>query len=308
MHRPVVSVVLGTYNRFPFLKAALRSVRREVSDIPHEIIVVDGGSSDGTLGWLQKQKDVIVIVQHNHGVWLGAPVAKRSWGYFMNLGFRCAQGRFILMISDDCLLVHGSLKNGITRFDSMSASGHKVGAVAFYWRNWPEQTDYWIGLTLGGKMFVNHGLYLRDALAQVGWIEEDLYQFYHADGDLCLRLWQAGWEVADCPDAFVEHYEHTSHKTRWTSRSVQQADWEAFLERWSGVFYDPTVQNVGDWLHRQFHDEWNTVREFPKVRGLATLIMLRVRSRLLCEARKRPRILRFLRNSTRLLHREKRAA
>ena len=64
---PVVSVVIGSYNRSRYLRATLDTVRRELEDVAHEIIVVDGGSTDGSLRWLLRQKDLITIVQHNRG-------------------------------------------------------------------------------------------------------------------------------------------------------------------------------------------------------------------------------------------------
>ena len=42
--KPLISVVLGSYNRLKFLKLAIESTRKELSDVPSEIIVIDGGS------------------------------------------------------------------------------------------------------------------------------------------------------------------------------------------------------------------------------------------------------------------------
>src|SRR5262245_59024557 len=142
--RSIVSVVLGSYNRKEFLKTAIESIRRNGITVTYEIIVIDGGSTDGTLGWLARQKDVITITQHNRSRLEGTP--KRSWGYFMNLGFKCAEGQYIVMISDDSLLVPGAVMNGLQHCQSLRAQGRAIGAVAFYWRNWPEQHDYWVGL------------------------------------------------------------------------------------------------------------------------------------------------------------------
>ena len=104
-----VSVVLGSLNRKRFLKATIQSIRNNGISVPYEIIVVDGGSTDGSLRWLSRQKDIITIVQHNRGNFRGQPVKRRSWGYFMNLAFKCAQGKFIVMISDDSLLIPAPL-------------------------------------------------------------------------------------------------------------------------------------------------------------------------------------------------------
>lgn len=265
MKRTKVSLVLGSYNRKRFLKAAIASIRNNGITVPYETIIVDGGSTDGSLRWLSRQKDIITIVQHNRGKFQGHQIERRSWGYFMNLGFRAAHGQFILMISDDSLLVPGAVMNGLNHFETLLAQGQNVGAVAFYWRNWPEQKDYWVGLTLGDRMFVNHGMYLRKALEEVGWIDEERYQFYHADGDLCLKLWQHGYEVVDCPNAFVEHFRHLNVKVRQSNLQQQKADWTAYLDRWTGVFYDPDKKNIGRWICQSYHDPYKTATRFPKL-------------------------------------------
>lgn len=273
-----VSVVLGSFNRRAFLKATLESVRENDMDFPYEIIVVDGGSSDGSLRYLAGQKDVITIIQHNRGEFRGKKIERRSWGYFMNLGFKAAQGKYILMISDDCLLIPGAIKNGVEEFKRRLAQGVKLGALAFYWRNWPDQERYWVGLTLGDKMFVNHGLYLRSALEEVGWIDEERYRFYHADGDLCLKLWQNGYEVADSRNSFVEHFTHANHTIRKENLISQQNDWQAYLDRWLNIYYDPNKSNSADWLYMDYFDETHTVRSFPFLNRLATSIYLKSQS------------------------------
>src|ERR1700731_426776 len=97
--KPIVSVVLGTYNRLLFLEATIASIRASQFDRPYEIIVVDGGSTDGTIDWLVHQRDIIPIVQHNRETIGEITRRKRSWGYFMNLGLKCAEGRYICLIS-----------------------------------------------------------------------------------------------------------------------------------------------------------------------------------------------------------------
>jgi len=257
-------VVVGSFNRRRFLAQAIESVRQNGAAARSEIIAVDGGSTDGTIPWLMDQKDVVSIVQHNRGTFRGQPIRRRSWGYFMNLGFKCAQGRYILMISDDCLLIHGAIDSGIAHCDRLAAEGHRVGGGAFYFRNWPNERDYYVQRTFGGKLMVNHGLFSRDAMEAVGWVDEDRYQFYKADGDLCLKIWQAGYEIVDCPDAYVEHFEGANPEIRKSNREVLVRDRAAYRDRWEGVFWDPAGPELRDRIERAFVDPHQTARLFPR--------------------------------------------
>ena len=242
-----VSVVLGTYNRLPFLKATVASVRASQIGIPYEIIVVDGGSTDGTLDWLTEQRDVISIVQHNREVSDGKSRRKRGWGYFMNLGFKCAEGRYICLISDDSVIHPDTLANGVRDFDRGIADGRRLGAVAFYWRSWPEEKKYRVSSTLGNKTMVNHGLFLREAVERVGWIDDKHYDFYCADGDLALKIWHAGYEIVACSDALLEHFERADPAIRQQNLTGLNSDWSRYLDRWSGIYYDPAQPHIGEW-------------------------------------------------------------
>ncbi|WP_051328835.1 glycosyltransferase family 2 protein [Geminicoccus roseus] len=239
-HRPTVrptdrtrlSVVLGSLDRLHLLQPAIESVRAQKVAAEVEIVVIDGGSSDGSLPWLTAQKDIITIVQHNRGEWQGAALPKRSWGFFMNLAFRAANSEIICMISDDCLLLPGTLQAGLDRLAELEGQGERVGGLAFPFRNWPDDQRFFVGKTLGGRMMVNHGFLLRPALEDVGWIEVEAYRFYKADSDLCLKMWDRGWTIRDVPDAHVEHYVDPGEALRMQNNATMAEDREVYGRRW----------------------------------------------------------------------------
>lgn len=259
MRQKLVSVVIGTYNRKTLLRKTIESVRAEFGKLSQscEMIVVDGGSDDGTLKWLCRQRDVISVVQHNRGKWMGKDLERRSWGYFMNLGFKIAQGKYVCMLSDDCLVIPGAITEGVKCFEEMLSEGKSVGAVAFYWRNWPTEQAYRVGLTVGKNVFVNHGLYLNSALSKIGYADEENFHFYHADGDLCLRMLDAGYSCEVSQKSFIEHYADANSFVRKSNLEKQKRDWDFYLSRWRHLL-NRTNGYEGGWLTVEFRDPYRT--------------------------------------------------
>jgi glycosyltransferase involved in cell wall biosynthesis len=261
-----VSVVLGTYNRKSFLKLTIASIRTELENapFPYEIIVVDGGSTDGTIRWLSKQKDIITIIQHNRGRWRGEEIRRRSWCYFMNLGFKVAQGKFVCMLSDDCLVIPGAILNGYDLFSKELKGGSKIGAVSFFFRDWPEKDVFQISNTINHRMLLNHGFFLKEALEDVGYIDEDSYFFYHADSDLCLKLWKKGYRVIESPDSYIEHYSHANVFVRRTNNKRMQEDWRSFYSHWKDYLSLESESNIDTWylIEKEYDDPTGTIRKF----------------------------------------------
>jgi hypothetical protein len=175
------------------------------------------------------------------------------------------------MLSDDCLVVPGAIQNGIRDFEEKNRAGppitpledtlvgRKIGALAFYWRDWsPKDTPYHVGCTLGGKMYVNHGMFLNSVLKEVGYCDEETFFFYNGDGDLCLKMWQAGYECIDAPDSFIEHYPHANIDVRKTNYVRFNQDLKNYLNKWTGIFYDPRVHDVGRIIEKTFVDQDKT--------------------------------------------------
>ena len=271
---PQISIVLGTYNRYDFLKLTIKNIREELKRfvLPAEIIVVDGGSTDETIPWLTQQKDIISIIQHNRGAWQNKPITRRSWGYFMNLAFKCSHGKYVCMVSDDCLLVPNAIANGYKLFEAKLKNQEKIGALAFYWRNlpllqknWAKNNTYHV-LQVFDKIFVNHGMYLRKALEEIDYIDEKTYQFYNADTDLCLRLDQKGYVCGDSPNSYVEHYNYANVGVR--SKNESNQDIETFYKKWNPVFNWPAGKNPGATKNKEYVDEGKTAEQFLSVHSI----------------------------------------
>jgi len=90
--KPLISVIIPTYNRGWIIKEAIDSVlSQDYRDF--ELIIVDDGSTDNTLEILNAyQDDITVLRQNNHGV-----SAARNWG------ITAASGRFIAFLDSDDL-------------------------------------------------------------------------------------------------------------------------------------------------------------------------------------------------------------
>ena len=66
MSLPTISVITPSYNAAAYLEDAVLSVNRQ-SDVGAEHIVIDAGSSDGTLAILERHRHLRWISEHDHG-------------------------------------------------------------------------------------------------------------------------------------------------------------------------------------------------------------------------------------------------
>lgn len=273
-----ISVVLGTYQRKRFLKIAINSIRKEFEEqnLKNEIIVIDGGSTDGTINWLTRQKDIISIVQYNNGNWKGQKIAKKSWGYFMNLGFKCSQGKYICMLSDDCLIIPGAIKNGFTLIESKLKSGINIGALAFYFRDWPINKDYFVQSEFN-KLYVNHGLYLREAIQKVNYVDEE-YMFYNADIDLCLKLLKEGYLTEASASSYIEHFSFANPMIRMLNNQTRINDNDRLLKKWIGIYYNNIEEIKGIERHhfKEYDDEAKTFKKFKNVLIMKDIYMAKL--------------------------------
>ncbi|HLF78775.1 MAG TPA: glycosyltransferase family 2 protein [Dehalococcoidia bacterium] len=109
--QPDCSIIIATHNRLPMLKQALASALVQ-RDVIIEVLVVENGSTDGTLAYLKELGDPRVIPLIFEEA-LGATEAR-------NGGLRVAAGRWLAFLDDDDLWAPDKLS---AQLKAMAAGG-----------------------------------------------------------------------------------------------------------------------------------------------------------------------------------------
>jgi glycosyltransferase involved in cell wall biosynthesis len=211
---PRISVIVPVYNGRRFLRLALESVFRQ-SLAPCELIVVDDGSTDGSLdelaGLAPAELPVRVLRQANSG-----QSAAR------NLAARCAEGEYLAFLDQDDIwspdhlaaLVEPLLANpaagwAYSDFDEIDIEGYLVTRAflrTFEVRH-PKRT---ITECVRADLMVlpSASLLRRTAFEEVGGFDEALCGY--EDDDLFLRFFRSGWEQVFLDRTLVRFRVHAS--------------------------------------------------------------------------------------------------
>lgn len=186
-------VLVGTYNRLSLLKKVIDSIHAQTK-CPHEIIVIDGGSTDGTIDYLKSREDVTPVFQ---GKLLGASRA-------YNEVWRQVESKYTCWLSDDTELANGGLDLAVQLLEQdpeIGMVGLKTRDVAGPWTDVP----YTGALSEYGILNCNHGVLPMKLLRSVGYFNED-YKTYLIDPDLTASILSAGKKVVMTREVCVRHH------------------------------------------------------------------------------------------------------
>jgi GT2 family glycosyltransferase len=264
-----VSVVVVTYNALPWVEQALESVRG------HETIVVDHGSTDGTLELVRERfPEALVVEQENKGLGGGS-----------NAGMRLASGDWFLLLNSDAWAKEGALER-LVAFGEAHPEAAVVGprlrypdgslqrSVRGFPTLWRLATEYLFLRKLAPRSRVFNAFYgdgfahdrpyeaeflmgsvllvRREAADTVGLFDEDFFMFSE-ETDWLYRFRQAGWKVLFTPDAEFVHVGGATTRKSW------------------GPMFREQVRG-----HIRFLDKHRGRREAERARGLL-LVSLRLR-------------------------------
>ena len=192
MKAPCVSVIFGTYNRFAFLKRAVESIRSSVKPYSYEIVITDGGSTDGSLEWMRAQADIVIAETGN----LRGAVSA------FNAAWAASIGGFVANFNDDAEYVGDALCVGVQELQRSPS----VGQVAFEF----DLGGSWHHEAVCGLVYANFGVGPRDVIAKVcekqGGPKNYWSPFYHTyagDTEHSMWVWNLGYRVEPLKGARV---------------------------------------------------------------------------------------------------------
>lgn len=111
------TIVTPSYNMLDYLKLCVASVRDQ-KDVKVEHIVVDGGSTDGTIEWLNQQNDIVSIIEKDRGMYDA-----------LNKGFKIAKGQYIGHLNCDEQYLHNKLLFIKESFDKNNSTDIVYGNI-----------------------------------------------------------------------------------------------------------------------------------------------------------------------------------
>lgn len=195
------SVIIPTYNRLPILQKCLMAMERQNFDLDYEILVIDDGSTDDTIAWINAQLKSnhlphVRLLQQDHQ---GAAAAR-------NLGIEKALGEIVVFIDSDLVVNEGFLAahaQGLHNQEQAFTYGLVINTA-----NFAEPTTTKFKITdISNAFFATGNVAIaRHWLIDAGMFDLQFKQYGWEDLELGVRLKNLGLKLIKCPKAIGYHW------------------------------------------------------------------------------------------------------
>lgn len=227
MKEPTISIIIVNYNGIEHLKNCMKSI----SEINYnkekiEIIVVDNGSVDDSVKFLEQNYKNVIIIENPTNEGFAKP---------NNDAAKIATGEFLVMLNNDMKVdkewLNEMIKSLRDKDESYVAVGSRilnwdgskidfveagVNYMGFGYQNFhgtpvnkiedKYKEDRDIFAFCGGALMIDREIFLG-----VGGFDEDFFAYYE-DSDLGWRLWILGYKITYCSKGIVYHRHNATSK------------------------------------------------------------------------------------------------
>ena len=212
---PTATIVIPNWNGKHFLKTCLDSLREQVFK-DFEVIIVDNGSTDGSLEYIREHYPEVIVV---------AFPENRGFSAAVNGGIKKARGTYIALLNNDTEVDPLWLAELVKTLDSRSEVGFCASKMLNYYKRTIIDTigdgfsRYGIAYKKGARRrdgpsysreeyvfgaCAGASIYRRALFEEIGLFDEDFFA-YLEDIDISFRAQLRGYRCLYVPTAVVYH-------------------------------------------------------------------------------------------------------
>jgi len=223
-----LSIIIVNWNTRDILHHCLLSIYAQTEGVEREVIVIDNGSTDGSVEMIKRNFREVILVEN---------AGNRGFAAANNQGIKISKGRYVCLVNSDIIVLEyciqklmsfideypsigivgprivnpdGSVRTSCNHFPTISNNLCQALGLS---RLFPKSTffspwtmDSWshdstrsVDVVAGSFWMVR-----RKAIDEVGLLDEDFF-IYGEDIDWCKRFHNAGWDVVFYPGAEAIH-------------------------------------------------------------------------------------------------------
>ena len=233
----MLSIIITHHQTPVLLKICLKSIKENIGQLEHEIIVVDSQAEPINQDLIKEKFPSVRFISFSENL---------GYAKIVNKGIESSRGEYLLILNADVII----LKESINRLLEFIKSHSQVGIVGpqlLTFSNFVQSSCFrfpnigailarrtFLGKLNWGKKKINQFLIKeedfssikavdwvqgsamlvrKEAVEKVGLMDERFFM-YLEDADWCRRFWQNGYRVVYLPSAQMAHYYYRSSK-KW---------------------------------------------------------------------------------------------
>ena len=235
----MLSILIVNWKTRDLLRECLASIREHCSALPHETVVVENASADGSAEMVAREFPEVKLL---------ANTKNNGFAGGNNQAYREARGDWIWLLNPDTRVLANAPQTLIAWLESHPRCGGVASALVdartgknqSSCRTFPTPAALWAqasGLATAFPRSRRFGFYKmgywnskraqrvqqpmassfllrREAIESSGGLFDERFPIFFNDVDLCWRLYRAGWQVWYLPSARVVHHGGASTRQR----------------------------------------------------------------------------------------------
>ncbi|HUV14643.1 MAG TPA: glycosyltransferase [Acidobacteriota bacterium] len=285
------SIIVLNWNGKPLLAESIPKILKAVESDrkPHQVLVVDNGSTDGSVEWLRSDYPQVDILPLEHNL---------GFGEGNNKGVQAARHDVVVLLNNDMIVSEDFLRPLLEGLSDPSVFA-VTSQVFFPDERRREETGNTRARLERGYLHLSHeqvhqyhsvrkvlpvlwagggsSAFRRDRFLELGGFCELFSPCYLEDTDLSYRAWRRGWKVLFAADSKVLHKHRSSSSVRFEPHQLKSLIeqrklwylWKNFQVRSLVTHFLLFSSNVSKWL--SLSDYFSALGKLPHVLWLRFL-------------------------------------